>query len=462
MTRRSLEGVPVSQLRLALIVLGLVSGAARAADCGVYLYLQPLPPDLATLTFAVTAVSAVSASGSEHPLDVAAGTVTGTPARQRLLASGSVPAGSYTAVRISIARASLRGTGALPVPDVPVRVEVPFVVGRGQSPVLWMTLAPEGATAGGKFTPDFGAQVAPRPIADHVGLVSNTGSDTITVFDKALGQVAAVVDTCARPAGMVLDRHRRRAYVACTRDDEIQAIDLTTMDVAERARLLPGDGPRELALTPDAASLVAVNGGSSTVAFFESGTLARQERIAVAGEPSAIAVEPQGRRAFVFCPLSNTVSVVDLATRSAAGSISTDASPTRGHFSPRGDRLFVVHERTPFMSVIDPRQLTVLARARVRSGSTALAMDTVRQLLCLGGPDDDTIELYDLNALVAVNTIRIRSGATYMAIDPDDGRLYVVNGETRRVVVATLADRKVVTEIDAGEKPYWVVVMGAR
>ena len=457
----------MSHLRLAILALCTLSPAvAGAADGGLYLYLQPLPSDAARLTFAIASVSAISVNGTEHPLKVVLKTVSQASAgRQRLLASGRLPMGSYVGLRLKVARAALidqRGETALESPDQPARLDVPFAAGR-EPILLWLALKYQESVAGGfGFNPAFTTIVAPRPIADHVGLVSNSGSNTLTVFDKSLSQAAAVIDTCAQPEGLALDQRRRRAYVACSRDDEIQAIDVTAAEVVERTRLFPGDGPRELALTPDGTTLLSVNTASNSVSFFEADSLTRQERVTVGNAPGSLLIEPSGRRAFVFNTLSNSVSVIDIAGRSLVATLSTEAAPVRGQFSPRGDRLYVIHERSPFMTVVDPRQLNIVTRARVRSGVSAIAVDRVRNLVYLSGRDDSLVEFYDPNALVPVNTMRAPSGASYLAINVEDGSLYMVSPDTGSVVVGNLGDRKIVSEIDVGEKPYWLVVMGEK
>ncbi|MBP1636493.1 MAG: beta-propeller repeat protein [Acidobacteria bacterium] len=237
---------------------------------------------------------------------------------------------------------------------------------------------------------------------------------------------------------MALDQRRRRAYVACARDDEIRAIDAATGETIEFSTVSPGDRPRELALTPDGATLVSANTGSNSISFFDAVSLTRQERVNVGSGPASVAIDAAGRRAFVFNTMSSSVSVVDIATRRVVATASTDAAPLRGRFNRRGDRLYVIHERSPYMTVLDPQQLTVVTRARLRIGVSAIEVDPVRGLVCVGGPDDPTLEFYDPNALLPLYTMRAG------------------------LIVARLSDRRVVTAIDVGDRPYWVAVMGEK
>ncbi len=458
----------MSSARLTLLVVCLLAPAGfGAADGGVYLYLQPLPVEAARLTFEIASVSAVTASGSEYPLTLRLKAVGPTEAgRQRLLATGRLPAGRYVGFLFKIARATLKGAPgevALVVPDAPARLDVPFAAGAEQTPLFWLSLKYQDSVTGGSgFSPVFAVVAPPRPIADHSGFVTNSGSNTITVFDKSLAQAVAVIDTCAGPAGMALDQRRRRLYVACSRDDEIQAIDVAAGAVVQRVGLSPGDQPREVALTPDGTTLVSVNAGSDSISFFDAVSLTRQDRINVGSGPGSMLIDPTGRRAFVFDTLSSSVSVIDMASRSVAATLSMDSAPLRGQFNGSGNRLYVIHERSPYLTVIDPQQLTIVTRARLGTAAGAIAVDTVRGLLCVGGRDDSTVEFYDPNALLPLYSMKTGAGVSHLTIDAEDNRVYMVNPDTRTVIVGSLADRKVVSEIDVGEGACWVAVMGEK
>jgi len=466
--RRRLPGdEAVSPLRVALFLIGLLIPAlASAADGGIHLYLQPLASSASRLTLSLASVSAVAASGSEHPIALRLKDIGAAAGRQRLLASGRLPAGAYAGFSIQAGRAALQDgpvAVALAVPEAPVRLDFPFVVSDRQAVLVWLTLKyDESLTNGAAFSPVFSAVAPPRPIAELAGFVTNGGSNTMTVFDKRLGQAVGVIETCAGPSGMALDQRRRRAYVACPAADEIQSVDVATASVLERTRVSPGDRPRELALTPDGLTLVSANTGSNSISFFDAATLTRQERINVGSGPGSLLVDPSGKRAFVFNTLSSSVSVIDLAARSLAATLSTDLAPLRGAFSRRGDRLFVIHERSPYLTVLDARQLGVASKARLGAGVDAVAVDPVRDLVCVAGSRDTVVEFYDPNTLLPLYTMRTQSGVAHLAVDAESSALYMVSPDRRSLVIGRLADRKIASEIDVGDDPRWVAVMGEK
>jgi YVTN family beta-propeller protein len=455
-------------LRLTAIVFALmVPAAAGAADGGVYLYLQPLSADAARVTVEIASVSAVAGDGSEFPLALNLATVGPAEAsRQRLLASGRLAPGPYAGFNVRFKRAVLKtadGPVKLAVSEAPVRVELQLAAAARRSTLVWLSLkVPDSPVAATTFSPVLTAVVPPRPIAAHAGFVTASRANIITVFDRQIMQAVGVIDACAGPAGLALDQRRRRLYVACPSDDELESIDVTTGEVIDRVGASPGDGPRELALAPDGLTLLSVNSRSNSVSFFDTAGLVRQDRVDVGSGPGAIAVEPAGRRAFVFNTLSASISVVDLASRAVVATLATEASPLRGQFNARGDRLYVIHERSPYLTVIDAQQLAVVARARVNAGYSAIAVDYVRGLICLSGRNQSTVDFYDPNALLPLYLMRIRAGASYLAIVPDDSTLYMLSPDTRSLLVGSLADRKVVSEIDVGDGPYWVAIMGEK
>jgi YVTN family beta-propeller protein len=460
----------VSQSRAALLVACLWSlntPWSAAVEGGVQVYLQPLAAETARLTFSLDSLSAVSSTGAEYPLSLQLKTAGGAETRrQRLLATGRLPTGRYVGFLVRVGRAALkgeRGDIALLVPDAGVRLDAPFSVAPAQTPLFWFSLKyQESLREDAQFSPVFSAVMPAKPVAGRAGFVSNFGSDTITVFDKGLGQAVAVIDTCMGPAGLALDQRRRRLYVACQKGDEIQAIDVVTGEIAQRTQTSPGDQPRELALTPDGGTLLAVNPGSSSVTFLDALSLARQDRLNVGSGPNSAVLGPDGQRAFVCNTQSGTISVIDIAHRRVSATLSVDGAPLRGRFGNSGARLYVIDERTPYLLVIDPAQLNVVTRARLNGSASAIVVDPVRGLISVASDGSASVEFYDPNALVPLFLMKSRAGTSFLAADPEDNRLYLVNPRTRSLVIGSLADRTMTSEIDVGSSPYWVAIMGER
>jgi len=463
-------------------LLSLVSVCLLLAGCGAslpqfrprpegdgeaYLYLQPFPQEADRLTFNIGGIAALSQDGREIPLSVSLGEVRGADVkRQRLLAVGFLPPGDYAGFSLRISTASLKGEAgdsALLVPEAGTKIDFPFVVGRRQGRVIAMVLKyAQSVDAGFGFSPAFSMYFPDKPPTNLVGLVANSGSNDITVFNKKSLQVYDVIVTGRGPAGMALDQRTRRAYVALSGEDGIEVIDVAAGNVSDRIRLYPGDGPREVALTPDGRTLLSANTGSNTVSVIDADSRFEVTRIPVGNGPRSVAIEPTGRRAFVFNNLSNTISVLDIPTRSVITTIGVDPGPVRGQFNRRGDRLYVIHETSPYVVVINPNLLTVTGRFPVRSGVRSLKVDPNTDLVYLGKVRDFGVGLYDPFAFAPVGFIDTGAPVAQMTADGEENNLFMVCPDRKTVLVANLTSRRIVAEFDLGDDPYWATVMGER
>jgi YVTN family beta-propeller protein len=72
-----------------------------------------------------------------------------------------------------------------------------------------------------KFTPD-GARV----------VISDPGTNELTVFDSATGDVVKTISTAAGPAGILITPDGKRLFVACADAGKVQMIDTATWSVA--------------------------------------------------------------------------------------------------------------------------------------------------------------------------------------------------------------------------------------
>lgn len=459
----------------SLLILGMLGCQASFSglkppleeEGEVYLYLQPFQQEAERLRFTFEKIYAVTGDGKEIPLDLRIRELKSSEARrQRLLASGQLPSGPYTGLSFKIRTAFLKveeGEIPLLIPEKPERIDFSFSLVRKKAHLISLSFRYRESISGTYFKPVFSALIPPRPIISLAGYVTNRGSNTITVFDKKLGQAVGMIATGRGPGGMALDQRLRRLYVALSGEDAIEVIDVTGGEIINRVRLNQGDRPQELALTPDRRFLLSVNAGSNTVSFIDSISLFELGRVNVGNGPCSILIEPlTGRRAFVFNRLSSTISVLDLPNRGIVTTLSIDPGPLRGQFNRRGDRLYVIHELSSFLTVLNSSSLSIERRFQVRPGMNSIQLDSRTDLVYIGRKNDIFVEIYDPSSFVSVDMIRTGGTIAHMAIDGEENYLYLVNEETRSIIAYNLVSKRAVFEIDVGEDPYWVAFMGER
>jgi YVTN family beta-propeller protein len=433
----------------------------------VFVYLQPFPQEAEGLTFRLEGIDAVRGDGDLVPLSLQVNEFRGRELkRERLLAYGGLPPGQYAGFSFRWQGATLKGEegdiALVPAAEVP-RILFPFTSARGKAIVLSLQFRyRESVREGFRFSPSFSATVPGKIAAGLIGLATGRGSNTVTVFDKITGQVVGVIPTGASPAGIVVDPGSRRAYVAISGEDAVEAIDLLETASINRQRLTTGDNPLELALTSDGKTLLSVNNGSNTVSFIDSSSLFETKRVQVGSGPQSILIDRVGRRAYVFNTLSNTISVIDIGAGAVAATVATESGPVRGQFNRSGNRLYVLHRFSPYLLILDPVSLSVVRRINIGAGGTALKVDPRTDLIYIAKRQGEEVDIYDPFSFLPIDTIRGGGEANFLTIDGEGARLLLVLTEKNRLRIVHLVGKRTAAEIDVGEAPYAVTIMGEK
>jgi YVTN family beta-propeller protein len=434
----------------------------------VFVYLQSLSQEADRLTFRLEGMSAVRGDGTTVPIALRIAEIRGKELkRDRLLASGELPPGQYLGFSFRVTGATLKGEEgdvALPLADEKPMMSFPFAIARKKALVVSLKFRYRESLPGGiRFAPTFAAEVPGKLATGLIGLVTSRRGNTVTVFDKVTGKVVAVVPTGTSPAGMVLNPMSRRAYVAISGEDAVEAIDLLGADVIARGQLVIGDRPEELALTPDRKTLLSANTGSNTVSVIDAASLVETRRIQVGNGPQSILVDRAGRRAYVFNTLSGTISVLDIGTGGVVATVATEAGPVRGEFNRGGNRLYVLHRFSPYLGVFDPTTLSIVRRVYVGNGGTALKVDSKTDRIYLSRRGTGEVAIYDPFSFLPIDSYRTGGGdASYLTIDGEGNNLCVVLPGTNGVRAVRLVGKDTASETDVGEDPYWVTLMGER
>jgi len=434
----------------------------------VIVYLQPMPQEAQKLRILIGTIAAIREDGMEIPLLLSFNELKGTDlaGRQKLLATGTLPPGSYTGLSIEVKKALLEteeGEMALLVPEKPVTAKQMFGVERRRASPLFLSFSGSDAIENGfSFTPVFSLATSVRQLINLVGYVSNSESNLILVFNKKTMQVVDAIATGRGPKGMALDQRRTRAYVAVSGDDTVEVYDVFNGRMVGRVRLKYRDEPIDLALTPDGRTLLSVNHGSNTVSIIDATSILELERIRVGEGPTSAAVDPLGFKAYIMNTQSSTVSVIDLTQRAPVATIAVEGSPLRGAFNRAGDQLFVITRDRPNLAVIDPSRFAVTDTIFIGPGAISIKVDWNTGLVLIGKAFGREITVVDPSTFIFIDTIRVGGKAGLMTIDGQENTLFVTVPDKRIVQKLNLTGRKIMDEIDVGEGAYGVVVIGER
>jgi YVTN family beta-propeller protein len=483
MTKSLMMKIPV--LLILLILCGCQTVPVQTLppleeEGEVFVYLQPFPREAGNLRISLAGLAAHREDGTQIPLLLPLNEVMGTDmTRQRMIASGRLPAGQYDGFVFTVKSAAVkteRGLVALTVPDTPQKRNFTFKVEKKRALVITLTLNYAGSLVSeSTFDPQFNIATPSHPLAEVLGYVANTDRNTITVFDKMLLQAVGVIETGEAPRGIAIDQRLRRAYIVLSREDTIEVLDLRDQSVLARIMLRRIDNPQEAALTPDGLTLLVADIDSDTVSVIDTGTLVETDRIVLTQQtapaqqtapsqggrgPTSLVIDRTGRKAYVVNSRSDNISVIDISRRQVIGTISTGPEPVRAQFNSAGSLLYVIHAWYPHMFAIDPASFSVVKRVFIGTGAASLKVDARTDLIYVGKKNDTAVTVYNPFTLSSVDSIPTGGTAGFMSIDNETNNLYVIVAGRRVLMVVNLSSRKSISEIDVNEHPTWVSVMG--
>ena len=433
----------------------------------VFVYLQSLPQEADRLTFILDGMSAVQGDGNTVPVSLNIAEIRGKELkRDRLLASGNLPPGQYLGFSFTTAGATLKGKEgdiALSLDDKKPMTSFPFAIVRKKALVVSLKFRYRESLPGGtRFSPSFSAEVPGQLATGQIGLVTSRKANIVTLFDKVTGRVVNVIPTGSSPAGMALDPVLRRAYVAISGEDAVETIDLLGGAVIERGRLTIGDKPEELVLSSDGKTLLSANPGSNTVSVIDAASLVETKRIQVGTGPQSVLIDRTGRKAYVFNTLSSTISVLDIGAGVVVATIATDSGPVKGQFNRRGNRIYVLHRYSPYLTVIDPLSLSAVRRVYVGGGGTALKVDSKTDFIYIARQRTGEVAIYDPFSFLPIDFYRPGGDASYLTIDGEGNNLCIVLPGKNGMRMIRLVGKETASEIEIGEDPFWVALMGER
>lgn len=432
----------------------------------IFVYVQPFSKEAERLTFSLEAVSAVTEDDREIPLPLGFTDFNAAAlGRQRLLTFSQLPTGTYSGFSFRVKSAALKTKeeeASLLVSEGTVRADYPFRVDRKRAYVISLALNYGESVKNVSFSPAFRISVPKWPLSGITGYVSNYGSDAVTVFDKKNMEVSGAIATGRGPRAIAIDPLPFKAYVAISDEDAIEVIDILSGNTINSTRIAPGDDPREIALTLDGRMLLTANYGTKTVSFIDTSNLVELQRVSVGDGPRSLLIDSTGRKAYVFNSYSNTMSVIDIARRAVTATVPLESSPVRGQFNRKGDRMYVIFSGSPNLVVLDVATLTVVKRQFVGLGAISMKVDTKTDLLYIGKRGDDAVTVYNPFNFTPAYFIRTGGPVAYMTLDGEENNLYMIVPEKKIISIVNLISRNVVGEIDVGEDPLWVTVIGER
>ncbi|MER6979811.1 serine/threonine-protein kinase [Streptomyces carpinensis] len=225
-----------------------------------------------------------------------------------------------------------------------------------------------------------------------------------------------------------------------------------------------GKSPGAVAVSPDGRRAYATNYfGPASVSVIDTATNRTVGNpIDVGDKPYEVAVSPDGRLAYTANFGSDSVSVIDTATNRTVGNpIHVGKKPVGVTVSPDGRWVYVANAGSDSVSVIDTATNRTVGNP-IHVGKTpygvAVSQDGGRAYVANAGSASVSVIDTATNRTVG-NPIHVGHTPEGVAVSQDGRRAYVANAGSASVsVIDTATNRTVGNPIDVGKKPVGVAV----
>ncbi|QEC74784.1 T9SS type B sorting domain-containing protein [Mucilaginibacter ginsenosidivorax] len=205
-----------------------------------------------------------------------------------------------------------------------------------------------------------------------------------------------------------------------------------------------------ITVTPLSAGYLYLTGKNSVI-MVNADNNKQAENINTSGQPTGIAVSPDGSLVAITDITFNTVTLINTTTHKVVSTFNNIPSPIGICFSSDGKKVYIANENAFNVSVIDVSTGTVELPIHVGGypyGIAASADGTTVYVGCIGE-----------NAIIAIDTktrqttpIKVNFGPTGIAVSPDNSRVYATSAQYKgSLKVVNAATKSVIANVPIGD-----------
>jgi YVTN family beta-propeller protein len=237
----------------------------------------------------------------------------------------------------------------------------------------------------------------------------------------------------SKPAGRTRPKSRRWVAMLVP----MLAVTTTATVVGAVSTAIAADNPNSTVLVGGDPQGVAVDtdGKHAYVASYADNALrvidTKSQRVVgsihVGANPLGVAVDPDSRHAFVTNFSENSVSVIDTASGKLIKNVAVGDNPASVAVFPRDHYALVTNFYGGTVSVINRATLKVIAAVPVGIHPDGVAIDPRGEFAYVANTGSNTLSVIDIKEQKLVRTILVGRAPQKVAIDPDGKHIYVTN-----------------------------------
>ena len=282
--------------------------------------------------------------------------------------------------------------------------------------------------------------------------VSNYLSSNVTIINGSTLAIRATIPVGSHPLSAFYDYVNKDLYFPTTAGNNVTVLDPYN-DTVLTAIAISGGYPGAITLNPSNNHLFILGGTQVSVVDGSNQTVMSKVNVAQIAA-YGIVYDPVAGDVYVAGGTDNDVKVLDGSNGSVLATIPSYYTADGVAFDPESRVVYVANQGSNNISVIDPSTRTAIASLDVAPNP----------FLSTGGPANGTVfvgaacpgGLAELNGTTGQIQMCLSipgrvAGLTY---DGQNGRLYVSDGNSNITVVDT-SNGKILDRIYLGDRPYW-------
>ena len=252
-----------------------------------------------------------------------------------------------------------------------------------------------------------------------------TRGDHVDVLDTASGRPTGTIAGLGRIHGVALDTAGRFGYISDAGTNTVVVFDRATL--ATIASIPAGSGPDGITFEPATQTVWAFNGRSHDATVIDAATRKVVATIALPGKPESAAVDGTG---ILYDNIEDKNQIVRLDAHSlkltATWDLKDCESPSGLAFDTAGHRLFPVCDGKK-MAVVDSLTGASLASATIGDGPDAAGWSAAHKF-AFASCGEGVLSVVDAGspAYKTIQTLPTQKGARTMAYDPASDRVYLI------------------------------------
>ncbi len=224
--------------------------------------------------------------------------------------------------------------------------------------------------------------------------------------------------------------------------------------------VIVGGDPRGIAIDPDGKHAYVASFADNSLRVIDTASRQVVGSIHVGANPRGVAVDPDSRHAFVTNYSENSVSVIDTAAGKVINTVAVGVNPTSVAVFPRDHYAFVTNYYGNSLSVINIANSKLVGTVPVGVHPDGVAIDPKGQFAFVTNSGSNSVSVIDIHTQKLARTILVGRAPQKVAIDRDGKHAYVTNFGDNTVSVINLPNEVGVDLVDTLMKVNNTIAVG--